>query len=104
MTEEPRFYDDGSPNPKAWNPRVIAWAEAHDVDPHDLVRDDPEDDLFRIERTPWTVLFSEWITAKWREWRAPCTHKFTREQPFCPHCNNHDEFNAWLVGGRNLHV
>lgn len=80
------------------NPRVVAWARVHGIDLALLVREDPEADLFRVDGLPWTILFSEWITAKWREWRKLCTHVPDMKRPLCDHCHNHEKFDAWLQG------
>jgi hypothetical protein len=78
------------------NPRVVAWARTRGIDPKALVRSNPDDEQYRVERVPWTIPYSEWITAKWAEWQQLCTHVPDRKHPFCDHCHNHEKFDAWL--------
>lgn len=85
------------------NPRVVAWARAHNIDPAKLVRESLDDDLFRVGGQLWTVLFMEWIQAKWREWRKLCTYVPDAKHPLCDHCHNHEAFDAWLQGETHEH-
>jgi len=78
------------------NPRVVAWARVRGINPEVLVRSNPDSDLYRVDRVPWTIVYSEWIRAKWDEWRKLCTHVPDAKHPLCDHCHNHAKFDAWL--------
>jgi hypothetical protein len=81
------------------NPRVVCWAKSRGEDVRTLLSE-----RFVVDagdRLLWTIVYSEWIMARWQEWAGELG--FTRhEGGNRPHenaqANGHtaDEFDAWL--------
>jgi hypothetical protein len=86
------------------NPRVWWWLKAVGLEWPAIQRQDDEDTRMVTvdgERSLWTILYSEWIRARWAEWAG--TLGFTRrEHGYAPHelalAGGHDarEFDTWL--------
>jgi len=78
------------------NPRVMAWARSRGVNHTRLVREDPDKDQFLVDGLPWTILYSEWIMRKWREWWTLCP---LSSPAGLEHYFDAEGFDAWLQRG-----
>jgi len=80
------------------NPWVVAWARTKNIEPATLIRTSLDDDLACVGNLPWTILYSEWIQAKWKEWRSWCPDP--SGQTCFGHCHDSQSFSAWLCEGK----
>lgn len=112
--EPDRWSDDGGPPPRLrladfpnLNPRFVCWAFSRNAHPYDFTRverGEPDDDVILVEdrgsRLPWTIVYSQWIMARWREWGTELGFKRDghHEAYEVAQLNGHpaEEFDAWL--------
>lgn len=77
------------------NPRVLLWLAAAGLAPADIARRSGED-VPRVtvggERNLWTVHYTCWIGARWREWAR--TKGF--RDPVAAQLAGHVDFDEWL--------
>ena len=73
------------------NPRFVIWCRTIDREPHSLI---DEDEIERIDGTPWTALFMNWVRERWTEWAKSLGYDDHRAALL----NNHTaaEFDEWL--------
>lgn len=59
------------PTPPKYNPRWVLWLRTQGETPETFkVRTTPDAEITQIDGLPWTIVYSEWIRARWREWAA----------------------------------
>ena len=83
------------------NPRVLLWLRAIKLAPADISRkgeDVPEVSVNGF-LLPWTIHYSEWIQARWREWRGSLGYPTKGLTPWhraLAGGHTGAEFDAWL--------
>lgn len=81
-----------------WNPRVVLWAKVQGIDLKLLERGD-NGDLYRPDgTTPWTVLFSQWVQRKWRDFHCLCHGTPERGECCAGGPDTQRRFDEWLDG------
>ena len=83
----------GHPN---MNPRVLLWAKANGVDFMKLQRDRVEDPLYEVNGVPWTIEFTQWTQARWREFYKQCHGNEHMLIECCGSAAEDGRFDRWL--------
>lgn len=86
-----------------WNPRFVEWCRSIGVRPQKMTRRRPDDEIRRVNKLPWTIVFSQWLMSCWDEWAKALGYKRSRDGFYSPHevalasGHTHDAFDRWLV-------
>jgi len=89
-----------------WNPRFVLWCESRGFQPDSFDRDEDEDMKLVTHHNgdgvqyPWTLVFSDWIKAQWKEWAHSIGFKdrdgWQAHRLAQAAGHGHAEFDAWL--------
>jgi len=77
------------------NPRVQLWAKKMGIDVMDLQRESPDDPMFKVGNSPWTIEYSFWIRGQFKLFYRKChgTHEMGE---CCAAAAVDGRFDKWL--------
>lgn len=89
--------------PPEYNPRWLLWLRTIGETPATFkVRTTPDGEITKIDGLPWTIVYSEWVRARWREWAAElgfttgdASHRLPWERALASG-HTQEDFDRWL--------